>query len=125
MIDPQVAWDKLSNFETAKQLAEYFHCEGIVGERGNAAECPIATWMRITTEMPLVTVSENIKVWTEEPTARAYFNEERRADVIINFAHTEATEAFMDAFDNKHFPELIDPSKDDVRPLDPCCCGEC
>ena len=30
MIDPQVAYDKLANFETAEELREYFASEGVL-----------------------------------------------------------------------------------------------
>lgn len=44
MIDFQVAYDKLAQFETAEELADFFKYEGITGYKKQAKHCPIANW---------------------------------------------------------------------------------
>lgn len=126
MIDIGVAWDKLSNFETAQEIREYFSDEGITGERGEAANCPISNWLRTTTEAPLVTVSENVKVWTEDPAVFNISLNRVKKIPIIKLEHTYATKMFMDEFDRKQYPELIYSESDrESKVIDPCLCEIC
>ena len=93
MIAPEVAWDKLTNFQTADELRDYFKSENVKGIIGHAQNCPIATWLRKTTGHRLVTVAGQIKFI-------GYNN-------IIAFEHTKATEDFISKFDHEDYPELI------------------
>lgn len=98
MIDPQVAYDKLAQFENAGDLREYFQSEQIIGIRGNASQCPIAKWLGQTTQWSgLVTVSEKIKFFPGPAV-------ESGAD--IDFPITDAAREFVDAFDLGFYPEL-------------------
>lgn len=49
-IDPQVAFDKLTQFQTADELANYFRQEGITGNKSGALSCPIAQYMQRHTQ---------------------------------------------------------------------------
>src|SRR5712672_842872 len=62
MIDPVVAYDKLSNFETAEEIREYFQECGIRGVKGRNDSCAIAQWLIETTGEKLVNVGETIRV---------------------------------------------------------------
>lgn len=50
MIDFQVAFDKLAQFETADELAEFFQYEGIKAVQGDSNNCAISVWMKRTIE---------------------------------------------------------------------------
>lgn len=94
MIDPVVAWDKLSNFETTEEIREYFQQEDIKGYRGVITACPIANWMQKTTGAEMVRVSGDVAVYNNR------CMEERR------FEHTDATLQFMRKFDTGSYLEL-------------------
>lgn len=96
-IDPQVAWDKLSNFQTADELRDYFVSEQIFGVRARARACPIATWMMEQTGKPTA-VAKSIWVGMSQ-NVNNYLGE-------IEFEHTEATRDFIEAFDHEKYPEL-------------------
>src|ERR1700745_1706260 len=97
MIDPQVAWDKLSGFETAEELRKYFQELGIQGRRGAFSGCPIANWISQQTGEPSVVDIGKITIahWTDDQ----YY----RASV---FNHTDATYQFILDFDAGDYPEL-------------------
>src|SRR5258705_8573939 len=104
MIDPVVAWDKLSNFETWQEIREYFQSEGVKGHKGGVASCAIAVWLTTITGESGVSVSDTIQIGVKE----SKYECDRW---VVNtptheFDHTYATEAFMDKFDEGEFPEL-------------------
>lgn len=102
MIDPQVAFDKLAQFDTVYDLCNFFQDEGIKGVVQNASKCPIATWMQEATGAGMVTVAGKIKVWaksSENPCGSMEFH-----DMI--FEHTEATSQFILKFDTHQIPWL-------------------
>ena len=108
MIDPQVAWDKLSNFQSAEELRHFFVGEGIKGVIGHAQMCPIANWLKQTTGWDIVTVAGAIKFFgaLKEATPGTVVS-----DDIIRFDHTYATETFLENFDHVYYPELVDTEK--------------
>lgn len=99
MIDPQVAWDKISCFESPEELKDYFVGEQVFGVRKRAFSCPIAIWMANTTGKH-TSVAGTIRVGVE-PWAYHYIGE---ADA--DFYHTRTTLAFVKAFDQGLYPEL-------------------
>lgn len=95
MIDPVVAWDKLSNFDTATEIREYFQQEDIKGYRGVIESCPIAQWMQQLTGADLVRVSGRVTVY-----------QGLGCDLDKDFNHTKATLDFVVGFDSGRYPEL-------------------
>src|SRR5712671_1520972 len=65
MIDPIVAYDKLSNFETAQEIREYFQECGIKADRSSSSSCAISEWFKETTGEKFVSVGISIKVGTK------------------------------------------------------------
>lgn len=97
MIDPEVAYDKLKNFETADQLRQYFQDENVKGSLRSAGTCPIASWMKQTTGRSTVTVGSAIR----------FYATTRASECDIEFPHTDTTENFITRFDNIEYPELV------------------
>jgi hypothetical protein len=91
MIDPQVAFDKLSNFETEHELANFFREEGITGRRKSHDRCPIAQWMKQTTGMR-TSVGPHISPMDARSKFYAY-----TPDVLLEF---------IIKFDRGDYPEL-------------------
>jgi hypothetical protein len=111
MIDPQVAWDKLSNFETSEELKDYFKSVGIKGVVGHAQLCPIATWLKQTTGWDMVTVAGSIKFF-----GKMYETKQGHVqNDMLKFNHTKATEEFVHNFDHVYYPELVDPDKHSIN----------
>lgn len=98
MVDPVVAWDKLSNFETAQEIREYFQQEDVFGYRMALASCPIANWMKQTTGAGLVQVGNDISVHSGIL--------DTESTNIGTFEHTQATLDFIELFDDGDYPEL-------------------
>src|ERR1051326_7819139 len=97
-IDPVVAWDKLSNFETAEEIRQYFMSECIKGLVRRANLCAIAEWLKVTTGNNYVCVASSIDIGLKE-------NEESMEPEYV-FSHTPATTDFIERFDNGDYPEL-------------------
>lgn len=99
MVDPQVAWDKLAQFESSEELRLFFNAEEITGVIGHASQCPIATWMREATGYKVVTVGGSIKVWGDGTSWTDF----------MQFPHTPASSEFINRFDHGNYPELSHP----------------
>lgn len=91
MIDPQIAFDKLAQFTTANEVAEYLGYAGAQGVRGDWNNCPIANFMKNQTGRDMC-ATEN-RVWD-------YY------DVNVRFASTDAMEDFVVRFDEGEFSSL-------------------
>ena len=104
MIDPQVAYDKLTGLGSADAIADYFRTEQILGTRGSGVVCPVAVYLhRETGIMPRVGRSG----WC--PDAR--WVDEGEVDGVRIYGrvfqpHAPPVEAFIAAFDNGRYPEL-------------------
>lgn len=101
MIDFQVTYDKLSNFESAQEIREYFNSLGIKGFTCNGSRCPIATF--ITQE-----TGEQVTV---EPHHIARAN--KCGNWAVAAENTPAMVDFIDQFDDWCYPELIHPEEKD------------
>lgn len=98
MIDFGVAYDKLAQFETADEIAEYFRGEGIKGSCGLYSSCAIAVWMTKTTgRMAHVSTSD---IWV--------IGEQSPIGDRVTLNHTDAMMDFVYHFDHGHYPDLID-----------------
>lgn len=97
MIDPIVAWDKISTFETADKIREYFEEEKITGLRGDNRTCALARWLMITTG-ETVSVGSKIRI--------GFVDSNDFDSPHYEFDHTEATLDFIGNFDDGFYPEL-------------------
>lgn len=107
MIDPGVAWDKLSNFETAEEIREYFQDAGIRAIRTDHRSCAIAQWLIGTTGIQDVSVAGVVQIGYMEGT-KITASGHTMACVVpeYEFRHTNATLTFMEKFDEGAYPEL-------------------
>lgn len=99
MIDFQVTYDKLCNFETAEDIRAYFNSIGVKGFTCNGSRCPIATFFTEQT-------GESVVV---EPNYIARTNE--CGDWYKAVHNTGAMETFINRFDDYCYPELIHPEE--------------
>lgn len=95
MIDFSVTYDKLSNFETAQEIREYFNSIGVKGFTCNASKCPIATFFTEQTGEPVLV----------EPSYIA--RPGKCGDYKVAAQNTEAMTQFIHNFDDWIYPELI------------------
>lgn len=93
MIDPIVAYDKLAQFETEDEIAEFLYEVGIKGRRALANSCAISEYMAQMTGRKFSTC--NTIETIEEP--------------IKTFRLTSAIDDFITSFDDNKYPELVDP----------------
>lgn len=97
MIDFQVAFDKLAQFQTANELAKFFQYEGIKAIPGSTKHCAISVWMRRTIEKELV--------YTNPFTVAEYKGTKL---VAVNMAKTTSPMLdFIVAFDRGNYPALV------------------
>lgn len=120
MVDPVVAWDKLSNFETAQEIREYLQSEGIKAIKNSRHSCALADWMKQITGVNRVVVNADIsvgeklvpKTWygemliTDGSRQKVAFTSEEKVPEYV-FPHTKATLDFIRNFDDGEYPELV------------------
>jgi hypothetical protein len=99
-IDVSVAHDKLTGFQSADELAEFFKQEGIQGSCGLATSCAIAKWMQQTTGR-LIAVSKD-EMWDETDEDIDYLTAK---DKLVK--HNEVLSDFVFKFDRGYYPELV------------------
>lgn len=93
MIDPDVAFDKLCQFETADEVANFLCQEGIKGQRRVSDNCPISNWMSVTTG---TSFSTGINVLLTGAGGSTWLRQ-----------NTAALIEFVGLFDFGAYPELI------------------
>lgn len=109
MIDFDVAFDKLAQFEDGLQIANYLKSEGVSGCRGSNENCPIANWMKEQTG-ELVEVSGDYISRCAEGVDNDWI--ENNYEVFANEYFRDPTAAiveFITDFDNGEYPELVGP----------------
>lgn len=97
MIDFGVAFDKLAQFETPDEIADFLQEHGIKGLRSAAESCPISTWIR--TQTGEFTRSNRMTVRVFDSPDDMSFRDWRET--------SEGMKHFMFAFDGGCYPELI------------------
>lgn len=103
MIDFRVAYDKLFQFETVEELADFFHGEGIHAIPGNGQRCAISQWMTQTTGRPVFTSYFHIDLAPKVvDNCVIYGTQEDTVDITPTMC------AFARKFDNMEFPDLVD-----------------
>lgn len=106
MIDFHVARDKLLQFETADEIAEFLFEQGVKGTRALSTSCAIANWMTETTGIGVAV--NQIEMWESYNGAVVNYGG------LVLHRHSDAISSFVIKFDEGHYPELIaDP--DDAK----------
>lgn len=85
-MDPQVAFDKVAQYDKTEDLVLFLMEEGIRGYRRIPDACPLARWLERSTGAPW---------WVNSVMARGYPDEERR----IDFPLTPVMATFVKSFD--------------------------
>lgn len=98
MIDFQVAFDKLAQFETADELAEFFRYEGIKAIPWDSNNCAVSAWMKRTIGKE--------SVYSSTYAVSEY--DDNSKECIVNRARTTLPmDDFIEKFDMYFYPELI------------------
>lgn len=95
MIDFQVAYDKLAQFESADDIAEYMESCGIKAKTRSPKFCAISLWMTQQTELPVITADKWIRARVDNQT-------------VITEELTNAMKRFVFLFDSYLYPELME-----------------
>ena len=104
MVDFYVAYDKLAQFKTADELADFFRHEGVKGFMHERRTCPIANWMKMQTGLEISAASDIVDL-TPIVNGDGTLNE---AATSSRAMATYAMVGFMQNFDNCHYPSLVD-----------------
>lgn len=101
MIDFDVAYDKLAQFETANEIAELFEDYGVKALKGFPDRCAVTVWMRQQTQLNIRTNHHSVRALKEN----GYY-------IVDSYrTHTRALEEFVSKFDEGCYPSLeMDPS---------------
>jgi hypothetical protein len=95
--DINVVMEKLFSFETADDLADYFHDYGIVARPRNAMECPISTFVAAETGIKnVVTTNCSLRV------------ENSQGEQLIVFPHSDAMNDFVERYDKGFYSYLVE-----------------
>lgn len=87
MLDPQVAYDKLAQFETYEDIVSFLQHQDIQGYKLDSNTCPIAIYMRRTTGLRSFYVADVVQY-------------RDRMERFIQFPLTEAMHRFIAEFDS-------------------------
>jgi hypothetical protein len=96
MADIDVVMDKLHNFESADDLAEYFEDYGIIARPRHTRSCAIAQFVSIETGRPIVVAGHALRI------------EDENGALIEYIRHTEAMAQFVQNYDYGRYPNLIE-----------------
>lgn len=94
MVDPQLVYNKLAQFQTEQELAEFLiehNCKGNIEE---PEHCPIAEYFSREAEVRAF-VGETVDIYDKGKTRPS-----------VTFAHTRAMRCFINRFDAGWWPEL-------------------
>lgn len=98
MIDFSVAFDKLAQFETSDELADFFRSEGVKAFPCRANLCPISHWLKNTIQKQYIYSN----VWG----IRQY--DDGSAKIIAESEPTSAMKDFIIKFDHFEYTDLLD-----------------
>lgn len=99
MIDFNVAYDKIAQFKSADEIANYLNSCGIKAEKGVPDACAISVWMRDQTGLRILTNSG--ECWSAGP--------DNMFDALESRRNTLAVHTFVESFDSGLYPELEAP----------------
>ena len=98
MVEFAVVMDKLSSFDTADDLADFFRGYGIKAQPRNARACAISQFVTEETGLKgIVTNTTAVTVYTDEMEQYCSFHQN----------HTEAMMDFVERYDMGYYPDLI------------------
>lgn len=95
MVDFDVAYEKLCQFESSDELADFLTQEGVKGKQDLADACALAVWMQTQT-------GENILVSTVE-----MYKMDENDDYSCRRRHNDTLASFVQNFDFGKYPELV------------------
>lgn len=98
MIEFNVAFDKLSSFQTSDEIADYFIGEGVQGYRQEEDSCPIAKWMQQTTNEAVYVTDTQAFIYDDDASSPIRLKEESPL--------SPAMKEFVGRFDGGDYPEL-------------------
>lgn len=98
MIDPQVAFDKLAQFDSANEIAEYLLHLGIKGHRTSSTHCAISQFMSERTGL-VVSTGSAVRTFTDTKHWKALEHN-------FKAPATDAMKDFIFRFDGGGYPEL-------------------
>lgn len=102
MIDFRVAFDKLAQFETPDEIADFFRGEGLKAECSSSDKCAISQWMTSTTGKKVFTSICNMYL---EPLCKSRSNmdwETAKDSIELTYAMRQ----FVYNFDSYQYPDL-------------------
>ena len=101
MIDFGVAYDKLAQFETSDEIAEFLKFEGVKAKVGDTRSCAISVWMKNITGLGIRTNFSSVRAVDETQMigSRNIEGLERSLTVVLR--------TFVSKFDNGWYPELL------------------
>lgn len=94
MIDFQVAYDKLAQFQAANDIAEYLKSCNVKAVRGNSVSCAISEWMKSQTGLTIRTTYFTVD------------SIDNQCRVLNQTYNTEVMTTFALMFDAGEYPEL-------------------
>lgn len=100
MIDAGVVFDKLNNFDTADELADYFQAEGIQALPGEPEQCAIAQFVANQTGRYVYVDGASIAV----------YHENMRYIVDREFACNAQMRDFITRFDAFEYRDIVHPN---------------
>lgn len=119
MIDVQVAYDKLASFESADDIACFFKGYGVTGIPNKADTCAISKWLQDVTESPNILVTGK-GIFKDAPQVQSSYSDMGMAWDTNKAAWrgdlTKPMCDFINRFDHKMYPDLIDPDWEEPVP---------
>lgn len=109
MLDLDVVYDKLEQFETADEIARFLQDQEIKAAPKLAATCAIAVWVKKATETELVIHVATSKTVIYHSNAKKMRTEGKSIEdtIIWQRDHTEAMQDFISRFDAGDYPNLL------------------
>ena len=103
-IDVGVLVDKLNNFQSSDEIAEFLRGEGIRATMFDSKSCAISKWVSREAGVPVSTGTALLHTW--DPNETAY-----RKIMGKEFPLSSAAKAFVTNFDGGMYQDLVDPSQ--------------
>jgi hypothetical protein len=93
-LSTEAALDVLRPLKTGAAVAGFLHAQGILGRRGSHVSCPVSIFLNEKTG-----VAHSTGAWTTRPVANYPLDNTKLPLPVV---------AFISAFDQGEYPELID-----------------
>lgn len=118
MLDLDVVYDKLEQFETADEIACFLVQEQVKALPSNGVQCALAKWVKQVTESELAVhvASSHSVVYREDAVGPV----RKEKAILWKREHTQPMQEFIAKFDQGAYPDLI---SSDWMPHDHGCGG--